>query len=254
LLKKHLETVSKITWNTLSDAMELEVSQGEETITDNILLYLKRQHLKSLTVIKTPKNLESEKGTDWEWWIGNDSKGWLRYAVQAKKLDTPTKRYLKLNHDVGVPPNNERQDVVLQRYAKSNNAIPMYALYNFIKEPDYKPYWNCPLNLEIEQLGITVTPLHRVKEAIITYGSRSFEKIHAFPETIPIRCLAHCPKVKPDHKGYIKKLGVDAKIYSTNDVPFLSSQRQPHIEAFPPDLYSAEAGIYPIRILKMESE
>jgi hypothetical protein len=75
MLLHHFEYLAKDTWETLRDASALHIDQGEETITDNLLLYLARQHLTNLRVIKTPKNLEPDKGTDWEWWIGNSHMG-----------------------------------------------------------------------------------------------------------------------------------------------------------------------------------
>lgn len=100
MLRHALETVAGQTWETLRDSTKCSISQGEETITDNLLLCLLRQSLPSIRVIKTPKDKEAIMGTDWEWWIGSKSGGVLRYAVQAKKLDYASHRYLKLKHKV----------------------------------------------------------------------------------------------------------------------------------------------------------
>ncbi len=71
--------------------------------------------------------MESVKGTDWEWWIGNRTHGYLRYAVQAKKLDAKTNRYSSLNHKVGVGSKTLFQHDILEKYAHVNQAIPLYA-------------------------------------------------------------------------------------------------------------------------------
>jgi hypothetical protein len=216
------------------------------------LLYLARQHLPNLRVIKTPKNLESDKGTDWEWWIGNSQMGFVRYAVQAKKLDGKTHRYKKLKHLVGKVPNQEFQHVVLKNYAAANNAVPLYALYNHLDLSDFTPFWQCPLPQEVEQLGITVTPLANVEKAIMTWGERTFQCLHKHSDTIPLRCLVKCPNTVP-HKSshgafHLETFGTPIKIFQADEAPFLR-QAVSTLEFFPPNIYSTDLGIYPKKIL-----
>ncbi|EHO7545990.1 hypothetical protein KMF76_000231 [Salmonella enterica] len=90
MLMNHLDIISDDVWKRLENGKKYNIIQGEETLTDNILLYLASQNLSEIKIIQTPKNMESVKGTDWEWWIGNRTHGYLRYAVQAKKLDAKT--------------------------------------------------------------------------------------------------------------------------------------------------------------------
>lgn len=258
MLVHHFEYLAKDTWETLRDATALHIAQGEETITDNLLLYLARQHLPNLRVIKTPKSLESEKGTDWEWWIGNSHTGFVRYAVQAKKLDGTTYRYSKLNHLVGKAPHQESQHVVLKKYATANDAIPLYALYNNIELSDYTHFWQCPLPQEVEQLGITVTPLKNVETAITTWGGRTFQSLHKHSDTIPLRCLVRCPNTVPrkDSKGafHLEKFGTPIRLFNVDEVPFLRSQTDSVLESFPSNIYSTDLGIYPKKILVVTRE
>jgi len=244
-------------WHRLKDSKRLGISQGEETITDNILLYLAQQNIKDISVIQTPKNTESIKGTDWEWWIGNNRKGWLRYAVQAKKLNQKTDIYSSLNHPVGKPPNQEYQHVILEKYANANGAVPIYAFYNHIDKDDYSKLWNCPLPIDVPKFGCTITPLTNVKKAISTRGSRTFDKIHEFPETIPVRCLAECPRINSIYSGSKKdsiyKFGVEAKVYKDpigllNEIKSFNTYEQ-----LPEHLYNHEFGYYPKRILVIET-
>lgn len=264
MLLHHFEHLAKDTWLTLRDASTYDVSQGEETITDNLLLHLVRQNLPDLLVIKTPKNLESEKGTDWEWWIGSRSRGFLRYAVQAKKLDGSNHRYSKLNHVVGKIPTQEYQHVVLKKYAAANQAIPLFALYNHIALPNYHSYWQCPLPQDIEQLGITVTTLKNVETAIALWGKRTFQFLHQHSDTFPLRCLVSCVHALPTmhsklahqstEAGEFKDIQQSARIYSEDEVPFLRLQAPAFLEYFPASLYSTELGIYPKRILVIRRE
>ena len=259
MLRHTLETVARHTWETLRDSTKYSISQGEETITDNMLLYLLRQCLPSIHVIKTPKDKESKMGTDWEWWIGRKSGGFLRYAVQAKKLDSASHRYLKLKHEVQTKCGKEDQEKVLKCYAAVNLAIPLYALYNYVELDNFKPYWQCPISLAPDQFGITVTPLRNIEKALATRGWRSFERLHSFSETIPVRCLAMCPGILPSPavNGLIqvpKFDGYETKLYSFDEVSLLLYAEQRGLEKFPPSLYNSDLGLYPKRIAVVDTD
>lgn len=258
MLHPHLEVVANHTWQTLRDAKTFGISQGEETVTDNLLLYLLRQRLPRLRLIKTPKNKEAMMGTDWEWWVGSRMRGFVRYAVQAKKLDPESHRYQKLRHEVPTPRSMELQHSILKRYAAANAAVPLYALYNYLDLPNFKPYWNCPHPLDIEQIGITVTPLANVEHAIATRGHRSFESLHSHPDTIPLRCLAICPRlrptVSPEGAHRLVKFQSEVTLYSSDEIGFLLNSEQQELGEFPAALYSAEIGIYPRHIAIVETE
>ncbi len=205
------EELAKDTWTRLRYASALAISQGEETITDINLLALKMANIADLQVWKCPKNLEKERGIDWEWWIGSNRIGWLGYAVQAKKL--AGKSYEHLNHEVTIAktPAGQVQKVfqleLLEQYAYHTpiKRIPLYCLYNFVPSAILNPItspsnviWHCPLPFDEQQLGCTVTPLRVVKAAVNApprSRSKTFESIHRDPATIPWRCLVRCTQV-----------------------------------------------------------
>lgn len=255
MLCEHFEEIANNTWINLKDAKRLGIFYGEETITNNILLYLARLNLPSIKIIQTPKNIEAKQGTDWEWWIGSKNIGWLRYAVQAKKLYKPY--YDQLNHKVGKE--KKCQNIILKEYAEANKAIPLYALYNYIELDNYKQFWNCK-NSEpvVTQFGCTVTPLKNVTKAIGEKGGRTFEKIHEFPETIPLKCLVCCPTIlaiyqdKEAKKASMGKFGVEAKIYQSEEVSFLEKRTNDSMESFHSELYDKK--IYPKRVLVINLE
>ena len=124
MLQHHFNEVCDDVWNRLQNSKAYGISQGE-ALTDNILLYLASQNLPNLKIIQTPKNLEPVKGTDWEWWIGNRATGYLRYAVQAKKLDLKSGRYSSLNHKVG----SKTQHQILEDYARVNKCNSTICLW-----------------------------------------------------------------------------------------------------------------------------
>jgi hypothetical protein len=124
MLRKVLEGLSVDTWERLRDAKTFDVRFGEETITDLLLLDLKRKAFQTTSVIQTSKYEEKNTGTDWEWWLGHSGK-WLRLAIRAKKLKR-NERYDSLGHKVST----KRQIDLLDSYAAANNALPMYCFYN----------------------------------------------------------------------------------------------------------------------------
>jgi hypothetical protein len=134
-----LEALAVDTWERLRDSQSLEIRFGEETITDLLLLDLKRKNPARTRVIQTPKPKEKDQGTDWEWWIGSPRVPWLRFAVQAKKLNLKSSRYDGLKHQVG----SALQIDLLEKYAARNRAIPLYCFYNHRHPPATKKAWRC---------------------------------------------------------------------------------------------------------------
>jgi len=186
-----LESLSERTWHRLKASQEANVSQGEETITDVILLEIKMSGMDKIRVWKCPKDLERKTGIDWEWFIGSDTQGWLRYAVQAKKLNLKTRRYDNLNHKV----NDKPQIEILESYANRQEAIPLYCFYNYAEGGNFSPYWQCDLTCNKTQLGCTITPLKQIKEALARRGGRTFYSIHQNKCTLPWRCLVKCQHI-----------------------------------------------------------
>jgi hypothetical protein len=194
---KLLETLSEQTWDRIRDGAELDISQGEETITDFNLLEIKRSRISTIRVVKLSKDEEAINGIDWEWWIGSAAQGWLRYAVQAKKIHLASQRYDGLGHKAnGIP-----QWKLLEAYSGKNSAIPLYCFYNYSKNVDPNRHWQCGFPYEAKQFGCTVTPLSVVKQAMKTRGRRNFEFIHTKHDTIPWRCLLKCPRVLQIYLG-----------------------------------------------------
>lgn len=190
MLTDILEHLARDTWERLRDSLSLQVRFGEETITDLILLELKRSHAPGIVVLQTNKTAESTQGTDWEWWVGSDDSGWLRFAVQAKKLDLITGRYGALGHKVGC----EMQIDLLERFAHANQAIPLYCLFNFSPSVHESQSWQCCLESNIQQLGCTLAPASLMRHALMTRGCRTFEWIHGQPSALPWRCLLRCKR------------------------------------------------------------
>ncbi|WP_411841124.1 DUF6615 family protein, partial [Sphaerospermopsis aphanizomenoides] len=94
-------------------------------MTDINLLTIKRKKIPEVVIWKCPKDEEANTGIDWEWFIGGNSIGWYRYAIQAKKLCLKGKgknTYTEIQHK---PKNkNQTQIELLEDYARATNSIP----------------------------------------------------------------------------------------------------------------------------------
>ncbi len=193
-----IESLSEYVWYRLRDSIDLDIRQGEETLTDNMLLLLARQQRYNITVLRTfidhtSRSMEARQGTDWEWWIGSYTLGWRRFAVQAKKLNSETHRYDCLTHKVGR--RKKPQIDIFEEYCLSNDAEGIYCFYNFMNSAlNYKRYWHCvDPRVDPLQLAWTFTPLGNVRLAVNKWGGKNFKYVHSFKDTLPMRCLFSCP-------------------------------------------------------------
>ena len=155
-----LATLSGETWERLQDAMNLSVSFGEETITDLLALDMSRKGLKTTMFEQISKPVEAYIGTDYDWWVDHDDIGWIRLAVQAKKLVLDRQQY-NFRH---ANTSTVQQIDLLERYAKKVRALPFYCLYNYSNNVNSQDHWRCDLRpFEENDLGCTVVPSRAVR-------------------------------------------------------------------------------------------
>ena len=254
-----LESLAADTWERLRDSRVLEINFGEETITDLLLMDLKRKHPPTSTIIQTPKTKEKDKGTDWEWWIGSDRTSWLRFAVQAKKLHIDSQRYTGLSHKVG----ESLQIDLLEKYAKANDAIPLYCFYNYTQPAAAAKAWHCcQPSVDEPQLACTITTSKIVRAAIGSHGTKNFSWIHSHPETLPWRCLAGCtrfrrayvPDAGPDmpDQTVAKLLGENVRRYDRLPPEVQAGRISGRIDYFSAEYYNMNAQLLPRRVVVLE--
>ena len=139
------ESLAADTWKRLRDAQHLDVRFGEESVTDLVLLELKRKRHPGLQVLQTNKNVESTQGTDWEWWLGSDSQGWLRLAVQAKRLsdanesNTATPRRKPRTRAVVDADDSEAQ--IWWTAKDGSKASAVFRIAGWCRQPTYVSTW-----------------------------------------------------------------------------------------------------------------
>jgi hypothetical protein len=187
----------------------------------DLKMEIDRQGIPGINVWKCSKAMEPEIGIDWMWFVGNASRGWLRFAVQAKKLNLQHMRYDSLNHEVSK---GIKQIDVLENFAMWAQATPLYCLYNYVDfdqvisnrchfapehcECKMKELWNCCQLLTEEQFGCTITHLNDVREALLpppppkkiyVPSKKRFTSMHDQGKAVPWRCLL-CPQTKFLHE------------------------------------------------------
>ncbi len=210
-LCKKFQELAERTWKKLglTTRPNINTTLSETSITDDILLELAMLNSPNIDLYKTPQNEECNKGTDWEFWIGRDSE-WVRYAIQAKKIDLKTEKYKTLRHKVG----GKLQLEILKDYANKNEAVPLYCFYNYVGDSNVTGrmcrHHHCPCPCCFyrgdpshfpSHFGITITPL-RIVESLMDRTeakNRTFDWIHKRRETRPWSCLVCCDPFRSAH-------------------------------------------------------
>ena len=186
------EQIAKDTWGRLKLARELPTRLGEVTLTDLLVLDFVRFMDGRARLFQSTNKQESIRGTDLEIRVHAGCNRAVAFALQAKKL-YPDERYRELK--TTVKSSNSLQLEILEDYAESVRAVPLYLLYNYVCRDELQPYWHCHerRNVDIEQLGCTVVPSRIIRHAIFKRGRRNFDWIHKSCAVLPWRCLFNCP-------------------------------------------------------------
>lgn len=248
MITERFEELSRSIWTNIYLSNKYSTIYGEETITNSILLILAKQEYLNIKILQTPKNIEGVQGTDWEWFVGSSKSGWIRYVIQAKKLNLNTNRYETLHYKVGNSKNGKYQIDLLQNFAEVNGAVPLYSFYNYYPQAKQSKHWHCNRRFDIELLGWTFTTLSNVKEAINTRGYRTFDKVHQFI-TLPISCLFK--EIYKRNMTINKKLGFMGEtisILETLPPEFSNANEIGTLNEFPEAVYNPKAKYYPKRI------
>lgn len=135
----------------------VNVSYGEETITETNLLELRRRHPGVITLRTFGKKVEAKNGADWEWHIiGRARRFGMR--VQAKRVQK--NNVLKIPHV--VKSSKAEQLRLLIKDAKVSGLMPVYCFY--ASEPQRKK-WKAsaaPGEASSFEFGCLLASAHRV--------------------------------------------------------------------------------------------
>lgn len=206
--------IAEDTWERVGLSWEHNVRLGEETLTDLLALdFVRFMSNRRTKLLQTTKLQESTQGTDLEIRIKVGHGRAILIAIQAKKLSS-SGRYESLN--AKVKSSNLPQIDVLENYSRKVRAIPLYLLYNYVDECSANAGWRCCQDPELKQLGCTLVPSWRIREAIRLRGHRNFSSIHGSNDVLPWRCLFECPKGA--HDRFLDK--VKDEFRASRDVPW----------------------------------
>ena len=196
MAKTAAEKIAEDTWQRMKYAQLFDVRLGEETLTDILALEWARYSSKTSLpsrLFQTTKVKEAVRGTDLLIYVHVGNRRAIILAVQAKKIDKSTGRYLKLNANAGK--NNGRQIDVLEKYARRIGAIPLYLLYNYVDSFNSQMTWHCCRKPDRTQMGCTLVPSCRIHDVLgWPRGRRNFDGIHIFADAVPWRCILDCPR------------------------------------------------------------
>jgi hypothetical protein len=240
-----LEHLAEETLDRLDLSYRLDCLQSEETFTDINLLELVRCRPSGFRVYKARARDEPDKGFDWEWFVGGGGMGWLRYSVQAKKLDLSSNRYTRFRHAVG----SQFQIDILADFARRNRTIPLYCFYNAKPPTVEQRYWHCgSFPFKPKQLGCSIAPLSVAQNLHRSRMRRSFEAAHQDRRVLPWRCIVSCPQIcgmLPTAHHPFAPDGWDAQLLPA--LPsFLREDRQTvQPVELPQEGYSSELGGFP---------
>jgi Family of unknown function (DUF6615) len=173
------------TWSNLRDADRLGLQLGEESVTDFLLLDLKRFHRRSVVVRKFAKGAERQSGADWEWWF-RASDMWFGARVQAKKLSTRRLVYEKL--DYKPVRSRKRQIDQLIDDAQSRRLYPLYCFYNYWDTSVMPATSYCgSFPPQDEHFGCTVADAYAVRDRVSDPTLCGL-----LPLSLPWMCLVCC--------------------------------------------------------------
>ncbi|MDA8002833.1 MAG: hypothetical protein MPL62_16240 [Alphaproteobacteria bacterium] len=273
--KQHFDYLCNRVWCILKLGKEYDTTILETTITDLMWAYLRKNkaHFRDVRVWMTKSSTgdEVDHGTDWEWWIGCDCHGWFRYAVQAKRVShekSGKNTYRKLRQGASDTakqkyPGLKYQHEILRQHANNRRlkVIPLYAFYNYVRVDDReyfrKNFWHCKSDFDKRKFGVTLTPLQNVESALRRGGWRTFDDMHTFCETIPMRCLVCknardiCPSKHMDvyfdkEQGWHQHLPqILRDTLSREDVQTQEAVQTLTADDLPRDLYHGEPKYWP---------
>lgn len=148
-------------WNRLREARNNDYQIGEESLTDFLILNLKKHGKGKISVNTFTRNKESLTGADWEWWFTGPSGNWLGMRVQAKVLNLKKEEFEHLHYK-----NRHGYQVdALIKDASKNNLIPLYCMYTNWQPYKYKLMSKCAcFNNSIRHYGTSLLSPTRVKK------------------------------------------------------------------------------------------
>jgi hypothetical protein len=173
-------------WNRLREARKLDFQIGEESLTDFIILNLKKWGSGKIAVNTFTRHAESLNGADWEWWFTGPSGRWLGMRVQAKVLNLASEKYEHLHHK---NKNGAQVDLLISD-AKRKGLVPLYCMFTNWDPKKYKVIWTCLSHKStVRHFGTSILSPHTVKRLQSSNETRLSSLINSLR---PMHCIFCC--------------------------------------------------------------
>jgi len=127
------------TWDRLRESRNLGYQIGEESMTDFLILNLKKYGAGKLLVKSFTRHAESTNGADWEWWLTGPSGAWIGMRIQAKIINLQSEKFEHLHHKNR---HGAQVDLLLSD-ASRHQLIPLYCMYCNWDPKKYKTPRKC---------------------------------------------------------------------------------------------------------------
>ncbi|WP_264820407.1 DUF6615 family protein, partial [Acetobacter pomorum] len=134
-------------WNDLRYTIKFNLPRQEETITETLLLNIKR-HVPCIDkIIGFSKVAEGQNGADFQWTIINHRNN-ISYNMrfQAKRIKNNLKTYDSIKQTIGKAKSSPMQIDVFQTSSEAANCVPLYIFFNYLNDLSIIPNNCCSID------------------------------------------------------------------------------------------------------------
>ncbi|MBT4290524.1 MAG: hypothetical protein HOD92_24625, partial [Deltaproteobacteria bacterium] len=185
-IEKLLIKNSGWTWDRLREARKLGYQIGEESVTDFVILNLKKYGAGKLQVNSFTRHEEAINGADWEWWLTGPSGSWIGMRIQAKIINLQSEKFEHLHH---TNKHGTQLDQLIKD-ASRNCLVPLYCMYSNWDPQKYKTPKNCPADKNsVRHYGNSIVGIDVVKNL---HKRKKKDLASIIRYLIPMHCIFCC--------------------------------------------------------------
>ena len=186
------------TWNYLKKSKNSDYQLKEESITDMLVLEMKRLLKNRVQTITFDKQDEFKNGSDWEWWFHSGGKKWIGFRVQAKimKYAKPTNkknRFRSLHFKSKGSTTYQCDKLINDAMTMQPPRVPLYCLYVYPCPSSLFKTWNCrTYERRLNLLGCSLIDAHQVLRLRLSGGDSKNTLSDLENKMFPWSCLVCC--------------------------------------------------------------
>jgi hypothetical protein len=173
IIRKTFQEISKAVYELLEVANPEIRQVNEDGISSIILKKMYKLHNHGIYVkTKSLKVNEATTGVDFDLWIGENDKKYVRFVIQAKSFGNNTSPSQSYNIDY------DQCRKLIAHSKQKHEAFPLYFFYQYIKDENLaSKHFSFVEDFQHEYSSITVSSAYSI-EKLITKGSVTFADIH----------------------------------------------------------------------------